>query len=533
MQRRSSRPPSPRRRAPAAAALLLALAGGANNRRAAGVSTVSAFSPAPVAVHVGLGKGGRIAAISSTSLMAPAQSVSRRRGALYGPAKAPPSPSTHVVLSSADASTSDGGEGGDGEGVGGGTATIPSEIFNLVKSIVGAGVLSLPAGIAAFGNSPTAVIPAAALVALIGGLSAYTFSMIARVCKNTGATSYRDAWDKTRGSKTGWIVALSSALDCVAGNLSYSMILADTFKDLLASGGVAASRTSSLLGITSLVLLPLCLVKNLSSLAPFSLLGIMGMLYTSLAIGIRFFGGAYAMPGGKFVSDMAPHLQPSFGSIGASGALSPQSLVLVCMLSTAYIVHFNAPKFYRELKNNTMKRFNVVVTASFGMSVALYVAVAAMGFLTFGSASQGLILNNYSTRDALVGFSRFAVALSLVFSYPLLFVGARDGFLDLAKVSESDRTDALQNKVTLSLLGIITALATRLRDLTFVSSISGAVFGTALIFVFPPLMLRNMVKNMGDEASRALKIEKKMAKFTAALGVVVGIIGTKMAFAGV
>jgi hypothetical protein len=31
-------------------------------------------------------------------------------------------------------------------GTGGGTATIPQEIFNLVKSIAGAGVLSLPAG---------------------------------------------------------------------------------------------------------------------------------------------------------------------------------------------------------------------------------------------------------------------------------------------------------------------------------------------------------------------------------------------------
>jgi hypothetical protein len=35
-----------------------------------------------------------------------------------------------------------GGEAGSG----GGTATIPQEIFNLVKSIAGAGVLSLPAG---------------------------------------------------------------------------------------------------------------------------------------------------------------------------------------------------------------------------------------------------------------------------------------------------------------------------------------------------------------------------------------------------
>ena len=31
-------------------------------------------------------------------------------------------------------------------GTGGGTASIPNEVFNLVKSIVGAGVLSLPAG---------------------------------------------------------------------------------------------------------------------------------------------------------------------------------------------------------------------------------------------------------------------------------------------------------------------------------------------------------------------------------------------------
>jgi len=38
--------------------------------------------------------------------------------------------------------------GGDGEAAVStdGTATIPNEVFNLIKSIVGAGVLSLPAG---------------------------------------------------------------------------------------------------------------------------------------------------------------------------------------------------------------------------------------------------------------------------------------------------------------------------------------------------------------------------------------------------
>jgi len=296
-----------------------------------------------------------------------------------------------------------------------GTATIPDEIFNLVKSIVGAGVLSLPAGVAAFGNAPTALIPATLLTIITGGISAYTFMLIARVCKMTGATSYADAWDKTRGTKTSWIVAFSSAADCFAGNLSFSMILADSIRDLLSTFNIATTRTKSLIGVTTLILLPLCLVKNLATLAPFSLLGIMGMAYTSFAIGIRYFGGAYAA-GGRFLPDIAANLQPSFGNVGAAGVLSPSSLILICMLSNAYIAHFNAPRFFRELKDNTISRFGKVTGISFGISTAIYAAVSAMAFLTFGANCDGLILNNYSTKDLLVSASRFAVAISLIFS---------------------------------------------------------------------------------------------------------------------
>ena len=85
--------------------------------------------------------------------------------------------------------------GGQESAVGGGTASIPNEIFNLVKGIVGVGVLSLPAGIAAFGDAPSAAIPAVGLVAAIGTISAYGFSLIGRVCSYTGARSYREVCD--------------------------------------------------------------------------------------------------------------------------------------------------------------------------------------------------------------------------------------------------------------------------------------------------------------------------------------------------
>ena len=242
--------------------------------------------------------------------------------------------------------------------------------------------------------------------------------MIGRVCSSTGTNSYSDAWDVTVGTHTSWLIAFSCFVDCFAGNLCYSMILADTFQALASGMGIAITRTQSLLGITSLVLLPLCFLKNLASLAPFSLVGIAGMLYTTIAMAIRYFGGTYALPNGSFLETAL--LLPSFADKGASAVLSPHALILTCMLSNAYIAHFNAPKFFYELKNNTLKRFNQVVGWSFGASVLLYSIISGLGFLTFGASSNGLILNNYSTKDVLMGFSRIAVAISVIGRYPHL-----------------------------------------------------------------------------------------------------------------
>lgn len=160
------------------------------------------------------------------------------------------------------------------EGNSSGGGTMAALTFNLVKSIVGAGVLSLPAGIAAFGNAPSAIIPAVALITAFGGLSAYSFSLIGRLCAWTNSNSYTQAWENSVGKASSNIPSISCTFMTVCATLAYSMILADTFRAIFASFGLVLSRTTSLLGITSTILLPLCLLKNLASLAPFSLLGI-------------------------------------------------------------------------------------------------------------------------------------------------------------------------------------------------------------------------------------------------------------------
>jgi len=38
------------------------------------------------------------------------------------------------------------------------------------------------------------------------------------------------------------------------------------------------------------------------------------------------------------------------------------------MISTAYVAHYNAPRFLTELKDPSMRNYNLVIAAGFGIS---------------------------------------------------------------------------------------------------------------------------------------------------------------------
>ena len=150
----------------------------------------------------------------------------------------------------------------------------------------------------------------------------------------------------------------------------------------------------------------------------------------------------------------------------------------------------------------------------------------AVGYLTFGKACDGLVLNNYASSDTLVGLARVAVAISLVFSYPLAFTGCRDGFLDLCNIQ--DRSASRLNTTTLLLLSVITILAMTLTDVSFVLAFGGATLGNALTYVYPALMYRAVVKEQGRDDE---KLGVTISLMSAVLGILMGGVGAKMAIA--
>jgi len=406
----------------------------------------------------------------------------------------------------------------------GGDATIASSTFNLAKSIVGAGVLSLPSGIAFFADSPSAIVPASIMCAAMGLVSAYTFSMIGRVCEKTNATSFQDAWAKTVSPKTAWTMSASITAMCFLASLAYSIIIGDSFTSLAKSFNLPAllsQRTNVIILMTTLVLYPLCSLKSLNALSPFSLLGLGGTLYTALFMAIRYFDGSYAVKG-KFFTQLAPALQPSFNKRGGF-SVNHLTFVLISMLSTSYIAHYNAPRFYNELKDTSMPRFNKVVTLAFGASIATFILMMNLGFLTFGGVTSGFVLNNYAGSDPLASLARLAIGLALLTGYPFTFSALRDGILDLRNATGAEREKQIR-PLTLTLITAITALALLLKDVGYVVSLSGALFGSVLMFVVPALM--NISMQRGSSISTTgNKLEIVGNYAMVATGIVMGALG--------
>mmetsp|Transcript_19141 Transcript_19141/g.42482 ORF Transcript_19141/g.42482 Transcript_19141/m.42482 type:complete len:495 (+) Transcript_19141:1-1485(+) len=403
---------------------------------------------------------------------------------------------------------------------------IPASIFNLVKSIVGAGVLALPGGVAAFSDAPGAMAAAAGLTGAMGLLSAYCFSLIGRVCAAYDAKTYFDAWAKSISPKTAWLPAFACNFKTLIGCILYSIIIGDTASALAQTFGlpaVLAARTNILLLLTGGVIFPLCLLKNLKSLQFTSLLGIGGTVYTGVAMAIRLLDGSYRT-GGRFAGSIPA--QPSFNVKGGSMA-QLSSLILVSMLSTAFIAHYNAPKFYHDLKEKSVPRYNKVVYASFACAILAFVSINAFGFLTFGGASLGFVLNNYSKADTLITLARVGIFCSILFGYPLVFVGLRDGMLSLAGISNPDSKTFFASSV--GLLGFATLASLVLNNLGFVSSFGGALFGSMVIYIFPTLMMNAAIKDKtakGEwEMTPRLQREQLLNSFICGLGVLLGGVG--------
>lgn len=147
------------------------------------------------------------------------------------------------------------------------------------------------------------------------------------------------------------------------------------------------------------------------------------------------------------------------------------------------------------------------------------------GYLTFGGNCSGYILNNYSVNDRLATICRVAIAFSILFTYPITFMGFRDGILDIVELPIEQQTSANINIITLVLLAIVTVLASVVTDLGYVNAVGGGTLAAAIVFVFPYLMYSAAMKAQPAPPSQAQRMEVSFAFVLLIIGVIMGLVG--------
>ena len=405
------------------------------------------------------------------------------------------------------------------------------------------------------------LVPTTSILLVLGSISAYTFHLLGRLTAVAAAeskggggggdddaaevTSIGQLWDREIGKSTSWLVSLVVMITWYGTCLAYSITLGDTLRGLAEAaglGGALSTRRTSVAAVSLLGVYPMCRLRSLAALAPASVIGVVGILATCVIMAARALpGGAYSLPAAtaaasaagtaaNYLPSLPPGLRPSFGVTGLRG---PSSLLVVSsMAATAFLVHMSSPDFYRSLEDPTPARFAKLSAVGFAVTVAISSLMMCLGFLTFGGASKGMILNNYSTSDAGATLCRLLMGVSLLGSYGFLSNALKNAYYQIFHPGVSEVSDAVHYRTSRWLVGSVTALALVTNDAGFVVSINGAVLGSALIYVIPSfLFLRSTKRRVGNgtlEYTTALKIERWWNKGLIGLGAFLALAGAYM-----
>lgn len=373
-------------------------------------------------------------------------------------------------------------------------------ILNLVKNIIGTSMLSMSFGVACSG-----VVPSVVICLLFGALSAFTFGLIGILCGEAKVTSFRGVCEKYIHPKCGVYIDVLLALYTLPACIAYSIFVCDCMRKMIvalapqASDAFYASRWFIAIVLTVAVLLPLCCITRLDRLTFTSILGIAAILYCYIFVAVDL-----SKNDNNASSNIAHALWwPPSGSI--LGLFPMANIYAAC-----YLVQYNSPKFYFELRNPTRTRFFALAFSTNAIVALICGSFAIMGFARFGVTTPDNLLIAYD--HAYVVW--VATCVSLVTTYPFVFDAGRRSVMSALAGFPSLNERKVFWWCTFALVPIFSLIAVFVDSLGLVIGINGSLMGITVGFTLPGFLL----------AQRAKMLKKRKQVFAGYALVVAGIL---------
>ncbi|RHY30260.1 hypothetical protein DYB32_004528 [Aphanomyces invadans] len=319
--------------------------------------------------------------------------------------------------------------------------SVKGSMFTMTVSIVGAGVLALPYALEQ-------------VRARLGWLSMFVQSVISL---------------NLFGTSVGYLVASSELI----------LLVVKPNGDHPTPSETTQSRNALIGTLCLCFVLPLSLLRSLSSLRFSSLFSLLCIVFLTVTVVVKYF---------QFVQlGYAKDVVYQWNHLPLFTLDVRRILVALPLVIFAYTCHPNVLPIYLQLQRRSSPRMYKVARRSFSVATTLYVLLSAFVFLTFGMATRTNFLeNDYHTDAAVVAGSIF-FAVALVITTPLYIHTLRHGLNEVWSVWGPDQDgSAIRHAfVTVALVGSVCGVAILAKDVASVLGILGSTTNPIICFVLP------------------------------------------------
>ncbi|KAK6939756.1 Amino acid transporter, transmembrane domain [Dillenia turbinata] len=368
-------------------------------------------------------------------------------------------------------------------------ASFSGAVFNLSTTIVGAGIMALPATLKQLG-----LIPGLIVIVLGSVLTESSIDMILRFGRASKASSYSGVVGDAFGGVGRTMLQVCIIMNNLGILVVYMIIIGDvlsgTWSDGVHHSGVMeewfgwhwwTSRSFLLLLTVLFVFAPLISFRRVDSLRYTSALSVaLAVVFVAIMAGVfavKLMSGSIEKP--RLVPKLVD--QASFWKL----------FTTIPILITAYICHHNIHPIENELSDPIQMKS--IVRTSLILCLSVYLATSFFGFLLFGDHTLDDVLANFDT-DLGIPYSsllndvvRVSYCIHLMLVFPIAFFSLRlnvDGLLFPYAIPV-----AFDNRrffsVTTILMGFIFLGANYVPSIWDAFQFTGATATVSVGFIFP------------------------------------------------
>lgn len=286
------------------------------------------------------------------------------------------------------------------ESVKGNTPTLTA-FFLLLKSFIGTGVLFLPN---AFSNG--GLLFSIVMLSFFGIYSYWCYFILIRAKTITGVASFGDIGLRLFGPWMKFIILFSLVLTQIGFSGAYVIFTAENLKAFTKNVMISSDVPISFFMILQLIIfIPLSFIRNVSKLSLPSLLANFFVM-AGLAIVLVF---------------STKHLVVDLGMKAADGVIMNFNRSRWSMFVGTAIFAFEGIGLIIPVQDSMRhpEKFPLVLALVIGSATLLFITIASIGYLAYGSDIKTVILLNLPQTNIFVNLIQFFYSLAIMLSTPL------------------------------------------------------------------------------------------------------------------